>query len=354
MPDLSDLPARLHALADEVAAALGVAGPAVPGEPLPTPEQAPAKPARLDVALTRDATTLTWPPAADASHWEVRDDLDPNPATRVKDVVDVPRSVRSPMTATSRPRRYVLVAVGPTGLRSEPSDPVDLPPTTPTPTPAPPPSAGGVDLSRWKLTLPVVVAGKVQEILPPALSIYQDKYFARVDGGWRFRVWHGGGTTSGSSNPRSELRERVGDDPEGYWQARKGRHVMEWSGQVNRLTKVKPHVVIAQVHSDVDDVCVWRVEADKLWLTDGDDPHGFLVDAAFQLGKHYTCRYEIVNGDYQFFYNGVRLDYPLRSTAKSYFKCGLYLQSNPKTAPSESIDEYAEVLLASVRVEHST
>lgn len=225
-------------------------------------------------------------------------------------------------------------------------------PATPPP-PAPPP-ASGIDLTRWKLTLPVVVGGKVQEIRPPALSVYQDKYFTRLPGGgYRFRCWHGGGTTSGSSNPRSELREKVGDDPEGYWQPGKGRHVMEFSGQVNRLTKVKPHVVIGQVHDKGDDVCVWRVEADKLWLTKGNEPHGFLVDGAFQLGKPYTCRYEIVDGAYSFTYNGQKVNYALKSTAPSYFKVGNYLQSNPEKAPGESTDEYAEVLLSSVRVEHS-
>ena len=222
------------------------------------------------------------------------------------------------------------------------------------PLPPPPPASGGVDLSRWKLTIPETKDGKVVEIRPPALATYSSKYFDRLpDGSLRFRCWHGGGTTSGSSNPRSELRERVGDDPEGYWAAGKGRHVMEFSGQVNRLTKVKPHVVLGQVHDEDDDVCVWRVEADKLWLTRGDDPHGYLVDSAFQLGKPYTCRYEINAGNYAFFYNGQKVPYTLRATAKSYFRAGNYLQSNPKTAPSESTTEYSEVILTAVRVEHS-
>jgi hypothetical protein len=167
-------------------------------------------------------------------------------------------------------------------------------------------------------------------------------------------VWHGGDTTSGSSNPRSELRERVADDPEGYWPTR-GRHAMEWSGQVNRLTRVKPHVVIGQVHDDQDDVCVWRVEGSQLWLTRGDEPHGFLVDGAFQLGKPYTCRYDIADGVYSFTYNGRLLPYTLKSSAKSYFKVGNYLQSNPsaKSAPTESTDEYSEVIVSGVKVEHA-
>ena len=222
--------------------------------------------------------------------------------------------------------------------------------TAPDPKPAP----DGVDLARWKLTIPETKDGKVVEIRPPALATYSSKYFEKLpDGSLRFRVWHGGGTTANSSNPRSELRERYNDDPEGYWVAGKGRHSMEFTGQVNRLTKVKPHLVIGQVHDDADDVVVWRVEADKLWLTKGDDPHGYLVDPAFQLGKPYTCRYDIVDGTYSFTYNGQRVPYTLRSTAKSYFKVGAYAQTNPKTAPTESTDEYAEVILRSVTVTHS-
>jgi alginate lyase len=220
--------------------------------------------------------------------------------------------------------------------------------------PPPPKPAGGVDLSQWKLTIPETKDGKVVEIRPPALATYSSRYFENLGNGlgYRFRCWHGGDTTQNSKNPRSELRERYNNDPEGYWTAGKGRHTMEFTGQVNRLTKVKPHLVIGQVHDDEDDVCVWRVEADKLWLTKGDDPHGFLVDGNFQLGKPYTCRYEIRDGVYAFLYNGTRLDYTLKSTAKSYFKVGDYLQSNPKTAPSESTDEYAEVILRSVTVTH--
>ena len=169
-----------------------------------------------------------------------------------------------------------------------------------------------------------------------------------------FRAYHGGGTTTNSSNPRSELRERYNNDPEGYWDASKGTHEMEVVGQVNRLTKVKPHVVIAQIHDSADDTVVWRVEGNKLWLTDGDNTHGFLVDGDFSLGKKYTLKYRVSNGGtYEFWYNGQKVNYTKKFPAASYFKAGNYLQSNPKSAPSESTSEYAEVVIYKVTVKHS-
>jgi hypothetical protein len=52
-----------------------------------------------------------------------------------------------------------------------------------------------------------------------------------------------------------------------------GTRSMEVRGGVNRLTKVKPHVVIGQIHGGSDDVTVWRVEGKKLFITKGDDSH---------------------------------------------------------------------------------
>lgn len=226
--------------------------------------------------------------------------------------------------------------------------------TNPNPNPAPTYPA---DISgpNWKVTLPLVSSGKVVEIKPPDFLTYSNDKFFKLNSakdGIIFTVFHGGGTTSGSSNPRSELRERYNNDPEGYWNAGTGTHTMEVVGQVNRLTKVKPHVVIAQVHDDQDDVSVWRVEGNQLWLTKGDTSHGHLVDSNFQLSKKYTLKYVITNGKYEYYYNDTKVDFTLSNSNKSYFKAGNYLQSNPSSAPGESTSEYSEVVIYSVKVEH--
>lgn len=213
------------------------------------------------------------------------------------------------------------------------------------------------NLRPWKLTLPISSGGKVVEIRQPQLATYTDKYFGLTDAGdgIRFRCWHGGATTSGSSNPRSELREMNADgSDERQWSWKSGKHTIELAGQVNRLTKVKPHVVVLQIHGKDDDVTVARVEGNKLYLTKGDDTHAYVVDDNFQLGKRYTIKFEVATGKCSFWYNGVKLPYTVSSSdAASYFKAGCYAQTNPKSAPSESPDEWAEVVLYSVAVTHS-
>jgi hypothetical protein len=206
----------------------------------------------------------------------------------------------------------------------------------------------------WKVTLPITKDGKVVEIKPPAIATYSDQYMKlnAAKNGVVFTVFHGGGTTSNSSNPRSELRERYDNDPEGYWSAGSGTHTMEVVTQVNRLTKVKPHVVIAQVHDGGDDVVVWRVEGTKLWLTDGNTTRAFLVDDNFKLGTKVRLKYEIKSGQFSFYYNGTKLSHTDRHTGQAYFKVGNYLQSNPSSAPGESTSEYSEVELTSVKVSH--
>jgi hypothetical protein len=195
------------------------------------------------------------------------------------------------------------------------------------------------------------------EIEQPTLATYDSKYFLLTDDhtGAVFRVWHGGATTSGSKNPRSELREQTLDGlAHAAWSCVSGRHRLVVEGQVNRLTKVRPHLVIGQIHSATDDVTVFRVEADKLWITNGDNPHGYLLDPAFATGKRYKIGFDVSGGVVSFLYNDKVVPYTVNSSSTSnYFKCGAYLQSNPTSAPSESTDEFAEVVITSVAVTHS-
>lgn len=204
----------------------------------------------------------------------------------------------------------------------------------------------------WKLTLPINGA---QEIKQPELATYTSKYCElEPNGGFPnpgviFRAWHGGDTTSGSKNPRSELREMPGG-----WSSTKGRHQMVVTGEVTRLTVVKPEVVVAQIHDDEDDVTVFRLEGTKLWITSGDTTHGYLLDANLPLGKRYAVGFDVSGGVVSYTYNGVTVPYTLKTKATGcYFKTGNYLQSNPGTAPSESASEYSEVVLRSAVVTHA-
>ena len=222
-------------------------------------------------------------------------------------------------------------------------------PTTPT-TPTEPTTGGepSIDLAKWKLTIPVVSGGKVQEIKPPDLANYRSEFFQLATGkkgrkGYRFRCFHGGGTTSGSSNPRSELRQRVKNDPEGYWDS-KNLQTFRCVLSVERLTAKRGHTVISQIHGGKDDTQVWRLERNKLWLTNGNDNNWKLVDPNFVLGDIHTLEYKVDKGVIKTFYDGKAIaELPMSGTG--YFKAGAYLQSNEKTAPGESTSEYTDVII---------
>jgi len=347
-PTLADLSARLADLAARVTRTETTLG-LPPIIPAPGPvAQVPAAPTGLRVTTLSDGRLqLDWAAAIDAVSWDVLDLLDT--VTPVKETVTVPRSIRSPLKAGSR-RRYAVRARNAAGL-SPLSVALDVPAPAPAPTPAP---SSGLDLSVWYLTLPTGTQGSPDTVHMPQLANYSSKYFQPGPDGIVCRVWHGGVTTSGSANPRSELRECNADGSHASWSTTAGHHTLEVVGQVNRLTKVRPYTVIGQIHDAVDDVTVFRVEADKLWITNGDTPHGYLLDDQFTLGKPYSIGFDVADGVIGYRYNGTVVPYTLKAaTTGNYFKAGNYLQSNPVTAPTESTSEYAEVVLHSVRVTHT-
>jgi hypothetical protein len=216
-----------------------------------------------------------------------------------------------------------------------------------------------LDLGRWKLTLPVKGEGdKVKEISVPGLKTFKDDKFFFVNAeknGVVFRTFHGGFTTPGSKNPRTELREMAGNGIEkAAWKGGSGTHTMSLTGQVNRLTRVKPHLVIAQIHGEDDDMTVFRVEGRKLWITDGDTAHGHLVTDAFHLGTRYSLKIEVSGGKTSYWYNGDKVDFTLpNDDSGNYFKAGSYLQSNPESASGEARDEFAEAVIFELKVSHS-
>lgn len=349
-PTLAELAARVAAIETR----LGMTPPSQPG---PAPRPAPPTGLRA-TTLPDKRVQLDWDTAPGVDRWDVLDLA--NLAAPLKDTVIVPQSIRTPLKAGDR-RSYAVQAYNGSGA-SLLSDVLYLP-TPPPPTPVPEPDAAHfpADLvgPNWYLTIPVADAktGWAQEIKYPTLAQYVSRYFELTPAGDGavFRCWHGGATTSGSKNPRSELR---GMGPDGKtkeaWSSTSGRHRMVVEGQVNRLTKVKPHVVIAQIHDAADDVSVWRVEGDQLWLTDEDNAHAFLVDGAFTLGTRYSLAYDVSGGVISYVYNGRPVPWTKTvSAAGYYFKAGNYLQSNPDTAPNESTSEYAEVVIFSDVVTHS-
>lgn len=117
-----------------------------------------------------------------------------------------------------------------------------------------------LDLRNWKLTLPIKNA---KEILQPDLNKYESKYFTDEPPApdqppctsVAFRTPLGGATTSGSSYPRTELREMKKKGKKlASWSSTSGTHEMSWRVAVDVAPQAKPQLVIGQVHDPEDDV----------------------------------------------------------------------------------------------------
>ncbi len=238
-----------------------------------------------------------------------------------------------------------------------------------------------IDLSWWKITLPI---NNAMEIYTPQLYTYEiDPWLKLVqdEDGYavQFRANHGGATTGGSSNPRSELRELTqnyhyrNSKSAAAWTNTSGVHEMWIKQKVTHLTYVKPHVVVGQIHDGGDDVTVFRIEGllgeggewdnngtvgvmdthAKLWITNGNDRHGYLVDENYELGTVFTVKFIAHDGIVEFEYNGQRVPYQHEeSFSGAYFKLGNYTQSHTGTAPGETDDAYAETYVYDYYIRH--
>jgi hypothetical protein len=232
-------------------------------------------------------------------------------------------------------------------------------------------------LKNWKLTLPIpqdTDPTKPKEVLQPELDTYSiDPWFVvahDADGyAVQFRANHGSVSTSGSKNPRSELREMVdnysGSDSSNLmsWGTNDGKtHTMFIKQKVTHLTIVKPQTVVGQIHDASDDVTVFRVEGNnpggvsttaKVYITDGDNTHAYLLDSNYVLGTVFTVKVTASNGVISYEYNGQPVPYTQhKDVSGCYFKIGNYTQSNDSTAPGESPDAYAENWVYAYSVTH--
>jgi hypothetical protein len=224
-------------------------------------------------------------------------------------------------------------------------------------TPPPPGNSPSdvLNLTNWKLTLPVETshAGSPDEFRQPELDGFQDSNYFYVNSarnGVVFTAPCGGATTSGSGYPRSELREMTGNGTaNASWSTTSGTHTMEIRQAVTHLPVVKPHVVVGQIHDAGDDVIVFRLEGTKLFV-DQNGVNGPVLTTNYQLGTEFTVRFVARNGGVEAYYNGQYIyTYPV-STSGCYFKAGCYTQSN--TSRGDAPTAYGQVVIYNVTVTH--
>jgi hypothetical protein len=212
-----------------------------------------------------------------------------------------------------------------------------------------------LDLTNWKLTLPVGSAGSPTEIRQPELRTFSMSPYFVLDAtgtGVVFQAHAGGVTTSNSGYPRSELREMTaGGGQNAAWSTTSGTHTMTITETITHLPVVKPHVVAGQIHDASDDVVMIRLEGTNLFV-EGDGNELGVLNASYTLGTRFTVRLVAAGGRIRVYYEDLatpKVDIASDNT-DCYFKAGSYTQSNP--AQGDAPTAYGEVLIHALTVTH--
>lgn len=214
-----------------------------------------------------------------------------------------------------------------------------------------------LDLTRWKIQLPIGGDEDPDEVKQPALATYAvDPWFTATPecDGVRFRAAVNGVTTSGSNYPRSELREMNADgSDETGWSATSGTHTMVINQSITAVPQGRPYVVAGQIHDGDDDVSVFRLEGSNLYVTKGDTSRHKLVTSDYVLGTPFEAKFVVSGGSIKAYYNGVLQTTISASFPDGYFKSGAYTQANCGNASPCSSSNYGEVVVHDITVTHS-
>lgn len=214
-----------------------------------------------------------------------------------------------------------------------------------------------LNLANWKETLPTGSAKKPTEIKQAMLATYTENPYFKPNSecdGVIFRAPVNGVTTSGSGYPRSELREM---SPNGKnlasWATTSGTNSMFIDQAITAVPKTKKHIVAGQIHDADDDVIVIRLEYPKLFI-DINGKTGPTLDPNYTLGKRFTVSFVASNGQIKVFYNGsANPAYVMKKAGSgNYFKAGAYTQSNCSKEKDCSNENYGEVIIYKLSVQH--
>ncbi|MFO0954443.1 MAG: polysaccharide lyase family 7 protein [Isosphaeraceae bacterium] len=215
-----------------------------------------------------------------------------------------------------------------------------------------------LDLTHWKLTLPVGRAGSdvASEVRQPELATFADRHAFFVDPAGRgvvFRAPCGGVTTRGSKYPRSELREIYGHtrkESEAVWSTDDGiSHVLNVSLAITHLPDRKKEVSCVQIHDAKDDLLMVRLEGRKLLVERGRE-RDVVLDANYAPGDFFDLKVAAESGRIKVWYNGEKkLDWEKPGTG-CYFKAGCYTQSN--LSRGDRADAYGEVIIRRLDLTH--
>jgi Alginate lyase len=271
-----------------------------------------------------------------------------NESSPVPSISPSPSSSPTPAPITTSPSVQPTVQVT--------STPAKKPTVTASPQPV---VQQSFDLTNWKITLPTGTSGSPTEVKQPELARFMvSPWFLKSASELRFRAPVNGVTTSGSSYPRSELREMTNNgSTNASWSSTAGTHTMIITQAITAVPQGKKHVVAGQIHDSGDDVIVIRLEDKKLFV-DINGTDGPVLDSNYSLGRKFTVKFFVTGGTTKIYYNNSAT--PAHTLNKSYsgayFKAGAYTQSNCSTEGSKggacTDTNYGEVVIYSLNVTH--
>ncbi|WP_083531184.1 polysaccharide lyase family 7 protein [Pararhizobium antarcticum] len=137
-------------------------------------------------------------------------------------------------------------------------------------------SSTSIDLSYWKLTLPVNNDGIVSGVgdateRTDLLGFAMPPYFEVASNSISFMAPTNGARTGGSNYPRSELREMDGQGDEYQWRIADGGHLAATLvvDELPMTSASKPgRIIIGQIHGPDDELCRLYFDNGKLYFMD--------------------------------------------------------------------------------------
>ena len=232
---------------------------------------------------------------------------------------------------------------------------------------------------RWKITVPksqdgdnyadeIFIDAALNDVVADgSLLNYSNNSYFYTDGTWTYFKCQGTGkTTSGSSNPRSELREmKEGGSVEADWDIRtSSKKIMSFKVKVMQTSQSKK-LCFAQIHAKEttkvwDDIIRIQVESDIAYAKVGDKGHIYIMGTGnsdghatilsnYTLGQELDMRIEAYSSKYDVYLGGTKVYTSPKtniSSPKNYFKAGCYLQSVSSGSGGEGIVAFKSIVVS--------
>ena len=124
---------------------------------------------------------------------------------------------------------------------------------------------------------------------------------------------------------------------------------MEIVEAITETPKEKPDVIAGQIHGTSDDLMQIHLSGNLLRVKYADGKKYVDLDPNYRLGTMFAVKIESAGGKVKVWYNGqLKADLAINSST-SYFKAGVYTNSNPSTGDKSG---EGQVVIRSLDVRH--